>query len=146
MTSSASIWVVTDWYRTQCYYDAGAWRATWAGEGGGVLLNQCHRISWIWCSGSVGLPVRGAGPPATRASGTDIEVEDDVTAYLEYPNGATGTFIASTDALGENRLEIIGTRARIRIENDQLTLDTLSVDEREFTVPFEVAIAFMFGS
>ena len=68
-----------------------------------------------------------------QAEVVSIEVEDDVTAYLEFANGATGTFIASTgDALGENRLEIIGTRARIRIENDQLTLDTLSVDERDW--------------
>ena len=68
-----------------------------------------------------------------RSKWHDIEVEDDVTAYLEFANGATGTFIASTgDALGENRLEIIGTHARIRIENDQLTLDTLSVDERDW--------------
>ena len=38
-------WIVTDWYRTQFYYDSGAWRATWAGEGGGVLLNQCpHQL------------------------------------------------------------------------------------------------------
>ena len=122
------IWVVTDWYRTQSYYDAGAWRATWDGEGGGVLLNQCpHQLDLLqWLCG---LPVR-VRAACHEGKWHDIEVEDDVTAYLEFANGATGTFIASTgDALGENRLEIIGTRARIRIENDQLTLDTLSVDE-----------------
>ena len=124
-------WVVTDWYRSQAYYDSGAWRATWTGEGGGVLLNQCpHQLDLLqWLCGL---------PTTVRAfchegKWHDIEVEDDVTAYLEFANGATGTFIASTgDALGENRLEIIGTRARIRIENDQLTLDTLSVDERDW--------------
>lgn len=125
------IWVVTDWYRTQSYYDAGAWRATWDGEGGGVLLNQCpHQLDLLqWLCG---LPVR-VRAACHEGKWHDIEVEDDVTAYLEFANGATGTFIASTgDALGENRLEIIGTRARIRIENDQLTLDTLSVDERDW--------------
>ena len=124
-------WVVTDWYRSQAYYDSGAWRATWTGEGGGVLLNQCpHQLDLLqWLCG---LPVR-VRAACHEGKWHDIEVEDDVTAYLEFANGATGTFIASTgDALGENRLEIIGTRARIRIENDQLTLDTLSVDERDW--------------
>ena len=124
-------WVVTDWYRSQAYYDSGAWRATWTGEGGGVLLNQCpHQLDLLqWLCG---LPVR-VRAVCHEGKWHDIEVEDDVTAYLEFANGATGTFIASTgDALGENRLEIIGTRARIRIENDQLTLDTLSVDERDW--------------
>mgnify|MGYP000452063656 FL=1 len=124
-------WIITDWYRTQFYYDSGAWRATWAGEGGGVLLNQCpHQLDLLqWLCG---LPVR-VRAACHEGKWHDIEVEDDVTAYLEFANGATGTFIASTgDALGENRLEIIGTRARIRIENDQLTLDTLSVDERDW--------------
>ena len=124
-------WVVTDWYRSQAYYDSGSWRATWTGEGGGVLLNQCpHQLDLLqWLCG---LPVR-VRAACHEGKWHDIEVEDDVTAYLEFANGATGTFIASTgDALGENRLEIIGTRARIRIENDQLTLDTLSVDERDW--------------
>ena len=105
--------------------------ATWDGEGGGVLLNQCpHQLDLLqWLCG---LPVR-VRAACHEGKWHDIEVEDDVTAYLEFANGATGTFIASTgDALGENRLEIIGTRARIRIENDQLTLDTLSVDERDW--------------
>ena len=125
-------WVVTDWYRSQAYYDSGAWRATWTGEGGGVLINQCpHQLDLIgWVVGQMPKKVRGF---CHYGKWHDIEVEDDVTAYLEFANGATGTFIASTgDALGENRLEIIGTRARIRIENDQLTLDTLSVDERDW--------------
>ena len=124
-------WIVTDWYRTQHYYDAGAWRATWAGEGGGVLLNQCpHQLDLLqWLCG---LPVH-VRAFCHEGKWHDIEVEDDVTAYLEFENGATGTFIASTgDVLGENRLEIIGTKGRIRIEHDELTLDTASVDEREW--------------
>ena len=88
------IWVVTDWYRTQSYYDAGAWRATWDGEGGGVLLNQCpHQLDLLqWLCG---LPVR-VRAACHEGKWHDIEVEDDVTAYLEFANGATGTFIAST--------------------------------------------------
>lgn len=98
-------WIITTWYRTQYYYDSGSWRATWDGEGGGVLLNQCPHnldlLQWI------------CGMPSTvtafahEGKWHDIEVEDDVTAYLEYPNGATGVFITSTgDTPGTNRFEI----------------------------------------
>ena len=98
-------WIITDWYRTQSYYNSGGWRATWAGEGGGVLLNQCpHNLDlWQWICGM---------PCKVRAfchegKWHDIEVEDDVTIYVEYPNGATGTFITTTgDCPGDNRFEI----------------------------------------
>ncbi len=98
-------WIITDWFRSQFYYDSGAWRATWAGEGGGVLLNQCpHQLDLLqWLCGM---------PTKVRAfchigKWHDIEVEDDVTAYLEFPNGATGVFVTTTgDAPGTNRLEI----------------------------------------
>ena len=122
-------WIITDWYRTQCYYDAGAWRATWDGEGGGVLLNQCpHQLDLLqWLCG---LPVR-VRAACHEGKWHDIEVEDDVTAYLEFENGATGVFIASTgDALGENRLEIVGTRGRVLVERGELAFDRLAVDER----------------
>ena len=73
-------WIVTDWYRTQFYYDSGAWRATWAGEGGGVLLNQCpHQLDLLqWLCG---LPVK-VHSFIHEGKWHDIEVEDDVTAYL----------------------------------------------------------------
>ena len=98
-------WIITDWYRPQSYYDSGAWRATWGGEGGGVLLNQCpHNLDlWQWICG---MPSKVT---AFLHNGKwhDIEVEDDVTAYVEYPNGATGVFITSTgDAPSTNRLEV----------------------------------------
>lgn len=124
-------WIVTDWYRTQFYYDSGAWRATWAGEGGGVLLNQCpHNLDLLqWL---VGMPTR-VRAFAHNGKWHDIEVEDDVTAYLEFENGATGVFITSTgDAPGTNRLEITGTRGRLVCEDNRLWFDELEVDEREF--------------
>ena len=124
-------WIVTDWYRTQFYYDSGAWRATWAGEGGGVLLNQCpHQLDLLqWLCG---LPVR-VHAFTHEGKWHDIEVEDDVTAYLEFANGATGVFVTTTaDAPGTNRLEITGTRGKLVCENDKLTFDRLDVDEREW--------------
>lgn len=112
-------WIITDWFRTQSYYDSGNWRATWAGEGGGVLLNQDpHQLDLLqWLCG---MPQRVR---AFCAYGKyhDIEVEDDVTAYLEYENGATGVFVTTTgDAPGTNRLEITGDLGKVVIENGRL--------------------------
>ena len=126
-------WLITDWYRTQYYYDSGAWRATWAGEGGGVLLNQCpHQLDLLqWLCG---LPVR-VQAHCHEGKWHDIEVEDDVTAYLEFANGATGVFVTTTaDAPGTNRLEITGTRGKLVCEYDKLTFIRNTVDEREWCV------------
>ena len=126
-------WIVTDWYRTQFYYDSGAWRATWAGEGGGVLLNQCpHQLDLLqWLCG---LPVK-VHAFTHEGKWHDIEVEDDVTAYLEFANGATGVFVTTTgDAPGTNRLEITGTKGRLIVENNELVFDKLEMDEREWCV------------
>lgn len=112
-------WVITNWFRSQRYYDSGGWRATWEGEGGGVLLNQCpHQIDLIqWICG---LPKRVRGF-AKYGQYHDIEVEDDVTAYFEYENGATGVFITSTgETPGTNRLEISGDNGKLIVENDQI--------------------------
>lgn len=124
-------WLITDWYRTQAYYDSGDWRATWDGEGGGVLLNQCPHnldlLQWI-----CGMPVR-VQAFCHEGKWHHIEVEDDVTAYLEYPNGATGVFIASTgDAPGTNRLEIDLERAKLVSENGKLMMYEMNTNEREF--------------
>jgi len=107
-------WVITNWFRSDAYYAQGSWRATWAGEGGGVLLNQCpHQLDMmIWLCGM---------PERVRAYCRfghyhDIEVEDDVTAYMEFPSGASGVFIANTgEAPGQNTLEICGDRGRLEI-------------------------------
>lgn len=125
-------WIITTWYRPQCYYDSGDWRATWSGEGGGVLLNQCpHQLDllqWI-----CGLPVK---VHAFMQIGKwhDIEVEDDVTAYMEFENGATGCFITTTgDAFGTNRLEIQMDRGKIVVENDEISFWEFEMSEPEFS-------------
>lgn len=125
-------WIITTWYRTQSYYDSGSWRATWAGEGGGVLLNQCpHQLDlWQWTVGMLPTRVRAF---CSFGKYRDIEVEDEVTAYVEYPNGATGVFITTTgETPGTNRYEITGDRGKIVIEDNKLTFWRLRVPEPEF--------------
>ena len=125
-------WIITDWYRTQAYYDAAGWKATWDGEGGGVLLNQSpHQLDLLqWLCG---MPVK-VRAFCHEGKWHDIEVEDDVTAYLEYANGATGVFVTSTgDAPGTNRLEITFDRGKVICEHDKLILYKLSESEREFS-------------
>ncbi len=124
------VWIVNNWYRTQAYYDSGDWRATWNGEGGGVLLNQCpHNLDiWQWI---MGMPVR------LRAFCREghyhrIQVEDDATIYAEYENGASAVFITSTGEYpGTNRMEISGTLGKAVAENGCLKLYLLERDERE---------------
>lgn len=114
-----SIWIITNWYRSQRYYDSGAWRATWAGEGGGVLLNQApHNLDlWQWICG---MPKSLVGF-CDIAKYHDIEVEDDATIYARYANGAVGTFITTTGEYpGTNRLEIAGELGKIVIEEGTL--------------------------
>lgn len=113
-------WIITDWFRTDFYYASGGWRATWKGEGGGVLLNQCpHQLDLLWWL--CGTP---ESVQATCRFGQwhDVEVEDDVTAVLQYPNGASGVFVTTTgEAPGTNRLEIVGTRGKVVAEGDGIT-------------------------
>ncbi len=118
-------WIITDWYRTQSYYNSGGWRATWAGEGGGVLLNQCpHNLDlWQWICG---LPVK-VRAFCHEGKWHDIEVEDDVSIYAEYANGATGTFITTTgDCPGTNRFEITLDGGKLVCENGKLMLYKLN--------------------
>jgi predicted dehydrogenase len=112
---------VTDWFRPQVYYDSGGWRATWAGEGGGVLLNQCpHSLDfWQW---SVGMPKR-VRAFCSFGKYQRVEVEDAVHAYAEYPNGATGTFTTTTgEAPGANTFEVAGDRGKLVMEGNRVTL------------------------
>lgn len=129
-------WIITNWYRSQSYYDSGGWRATWAGEGGGVLLNQDpHQLDlWQWMCG---VPTRVR---AFCAFGKyhNIEVEDDVTAYVEYENGATGLFVTSTgETPGTNRFEISANRGKLVIEDNKLTFWRLRVTERQFNAEYK---------
>jgi predicted dehydrogenase len=113
-------WTITDWFRTEYYYKSGGWRATWAGEGGGVLLNQCpHQLDlWQWM---FGMPKR-VRAHVSIGKFHNIEVEDDVTAYMEYEDGCTGVFITTTgEAPGTNRLEVVGERGKVVIENNTFT-------------------------
>ena len=113
-------WIITDWYRPQVYYDTGDWRATWAGEGGGVLLNQCpHNLDlYQWL---VGMPKRITGFASLGKYHT-IEVEDEVTAYFEHPDGMVGHFITTTaESPGTNRLEIVGENGKLVFENGELS-------------------------
>src|SRR3984893_18018348 len=125
-------WTITNWFRTEAYYRSSDWRATWAGEGGGVLLNQCpHNLDlfqWIF-----GMPAK------VRAfchfgRYHEIEVEDDVTAYLEYAEGMTAIFSASTgEAPGTNRLEVAAEQGKIVIEDDSFHFIRNEVPTSEFS-------------
>lgn len=124
-------WIITSWFRSEAYYASGGWRATWAGEGGGVLINQCpHNLDlmqWLF-----GMPstVRGF---CALGKYHKIEVEDEVTAYLEYPNGATGVFVTTTgEAPGTNRLEIAADRGRLVVEDGKIIFSRNEVPTRKF--------------
>src|SRR6267142_478775 len=133
-------WIMTDWFRTEAYYASGGWRATWKGEGGGVLLNQClHNLDvmqWL-----LGMPasVRGF---CQLGRFHKIEVEDDVSAYLEYKNGGTGTFVSSTgEAPGTNRFEIVGTRGKVVLERDKLSFTRNESDMVQFSKTAKLGFA-----
>jgi predicted dehydrogenase len=125
-------WIITDWFRTEAYYASGGWRATWKGEGGGVLLNQClHQLDLLqWLCG---MPARVRGF-CQLGRFHNVEVEDNVTCYLEWADGTTGVFISSTgEAPGTNRFEICGTRGRLVLENNELAFTRNESDMLEFS-------------
>jgi len=124
------VWIITNWYRPQAYYNSGSWRATWAGEGGGVLLNQCpHNLDlWQWICG---MPSKILAR-CHEGKWHDIEVEDDVTIYAEYPNGATGAFITTTgEPAGVNRLEITLDGAKLLCEHGRVTVVEIDGSTKE---------------
>ena len=136
-----SVWIITNWYRTQNYYNSGTWRATWSGEGGGVLLNQApHNLDlWQWLCG---MP-KEITAFCDIAKYHDIEVEDDVTIFARYEGGATGVFITTTGEFpGTNRLEISGTRGKLVIEEGQIKWWKLDKDSR--TVSREAGSSYSF--
>jgi predicted dehydrogenase len=130
-------WIITDWYRSQSYYNSGGWRATWAGEGGGVLVNQVpHQLDlWQWTTGLMPTRVRAF---CSFGKHREIEVENEVTAYAEYENGATAVFITSTcETPGTNRFEVTGDRGKIVIENGRLHFWRLDMSESEFNETYK---------
>lgn len=130
-------WIITNWYRPQAYYDQGGWRGTWSGEGGGVLINQCpHQLDLFQWLGGMPIKVRGYAHTGVHRK---ISVENDVTFYTEYANGASGVFVTSThDYPGSNRLEISGDGGRIVIEQtllkEKMTFHKLKIPESEFNL------------
>jgi predicted dehydrogenase len=125
-------WTITDWFRTERYYRSASWRGTWAGEGGGVLLNQCpHNLDfWQW---TFGMP-KMVQAFCRFGRYHDIEVEDEVHSYLEYADGISGTFIASTgESPGTSRLEIVGDMGRLIYEDRRLRVAENQVSMTEFS-------------
>lgn len=116
-------WIITTWWRPQGYYNQSAWRATWGGEGGGVLVNQApHQLDlWQWICG---MPTK-VYSKAKFGFRRDIAVEDEVTALVEYENGATGVFVTCThDVIGTDRFEILGEKGKIVVEGSKKIIIT----------------------
>ena len=133
-------WTATQWFRSEAYYASGTWRATWAGEGGGVLLNQCpHQLDlfqWMF-----GMPAR-VRAHCNLGRYHNIEVEDDVTAYMQYEDGHTATFITSTgESPGTNRLEIACDRGRLLYENGELSFSRTEMPVSEFSKTSKLGFA-----
>ncbi|QKJ18176.1 Gfo/Idh/MocA family protein [Microbacterium hominis] len=133
-----SNWIITTWWRPQGYYDSSTWRATWGGEGGGVLVNQApHQLDlWQWLCG---VPT-SVFAKAAFGFRRDIAVEDEVTAFVDYGNGATGVFVTAThDMVGTDRLEILGTAGKIVVEDSKTAVVTrLSKPERELSAQMDM--------
>ncbi len=126
-------WIITTWWRPQGYYDQSAWRATWGGEGGGVLVNQApHQLDlWQWICG---VP-RSVFAKVAYGFRRNIAVEDEVSVTVDYGNGATGVFVTAThDLIGTDRFEILGDSGKIVVENSQrATVTRLTKPERELS-------------
>ncbi|MFD4421812.1 Gfo/Idh/MocA family protein [Agromyces sp. NPDC058484] len=133
-----SNWIITTWWRPQGYYDQSQWRATWGGEGGGVLVNQApHQLDlWQWLCG---VP-KTVYAKAAFGFRRDIAVEDEVTALVDYGNGATGVFVTAThDMVGTDRLEILGTAGKIVVDDSKTaTVTRLTKPERELSARMDM--------
>ena len=131
-------WIITTWWRPQGYYDQSAWRATWGGEGGGVLVNQApHQLDlWQWICG---IP-QSVYAKVAYGFRRDIAVEDEVTAVVDYGDGATGTFVTAThDLVGTDRFEILGDNGKIVVENSKTaTVTRLRKPEQELSAGMDM--------
>lgn len=128
-----SNWIITNWWRPQGYYDSSQWRATWGGEGGGVLVNQApHQLDlWQWICG---VP-KSVFAKVSYGFRRDIAVEDEVTALADFGGGVTGTFVTAThDMVGTDRFEILGEQGKIVVEGSKrATVTRLEKKEREIS-------------
>ncbi len=135
-TIRRSNWIITTWWRPQAYYDQSAWRATWGGEGGGVLVNQApHQLDlWQWICGMPVTAYAKVGYGFRRS----IDVEDEVTALVDYGGGVTGSFVTAVhDLVGTDRFEILGDRGKVVVEGSRTaTVTRLVRDERELSESF----------
>ncbi len=126
-------WIITTWWRPQGYYNQSAWRATWGGEGGGVLVNQApHQLDlWQWICGTP----KSVYAKVAYGFRRDIAVEDEVTALVDYGDGATGVFVTAThDLVGTDRFEILGDNGKIVVDNSKTaTVTRLHKPERELS-------------
>jgi predicted dehydrogenase len=122
--------VLVPWWRSQTYYDSGAWRGTWALDGGGVLMNQSiHSIDLLqWLMG----PVHSLYAYTDRLAHR-METEDVAVAVLRFANGALGTIAATTGAYPgvATRIELFGDKGSAIIEDDKLAFLHLARDDRE---------------
>jgi predicted dehydrogenase len=115
------VWQATDWYRTQAYFHGSSWRGRFASEGGGLLVNQAPHLLdlllWLF-----GVPVRVTGM-CRFGRFHEIEVEDDVTAMLDFPSGMSALIVASSgEAPGTNRLDVSCDKGRIVLEEGGATV------------------------
>ena len=126
-----SNWIINTWWRPDSYYRQSDWRATWGGEGGGVLVNQApHQLDlWQWICG---VPTK-VYSKIKYGCHRDIVVDNDVTIVTEYANGATGSFITCThDACGTDRLEIDLDKGKIVVDDSKTaTVYRLNKSEKE---------------
>ena len=116
--TSASAYI--KWYRDQAYYDQGAWRGTWALDGGGALMNQgIHTIdALLYLAG----PVKSVQARTKCVAHKDIEVEDLAVAMLEFENGALGVIEGSTATWSEDghpaRVQLAGTEGSVFLADE----------------------------
>lgn len=129
-TLHRAVWVCNDWYRSPAYHASAGWRSSWAGECGGMMVNQNPHFLDMW-NWFFGLPDKVY---ASMEFGryNDFLVDDAIDLQLHYDSGFHGTFVSATgEAPGINRLEIWGSKGRLTMEGNKITLaeNELSVEE-----------------
>ena len=124
-------WTITNWFRTDYYYNISDWRTTWKGEGGGVLMNQSiHQLDL--CQWLFGMP-DSVYTDMRLARFHNIEVEDDVTSIMKYKDGSKGIFTTTTgEAPGVNRLEIASDFGLVIFENNRVTWKKINNSTTDF--------------